>query len=539
MPAPPAPPVSHSPPRAPAGDSDLGHTAVAPRSDTPGSPAPSTGGTEDADSGAEDETPAHTAFSFVEAMDRLASYTPDAVSMVHEAKAPQPCSVERLFNAHPASATRASFLKESCMVTDNLTRAQVHLRGKEAQEFVPGSVPDFPGALPPRKFFKPATPAFQKKPYMVHEIIPEAPLALTQEDLLLVRDRSRGQTQHVSLSERCLAEWEENARRGLVATSAMDSFLCGLASALKDPDQESFALRRSPDIPSIVAFIQAMAEGLKASSDAFTRAYLNAVIARRDAVLDASSVASSVSTKASLRAVPIQHGSLFGSHVQAILKHQADINRDLALHSRPSRPATKRPAPCTHSSWGLASALMDLHQESFAIRQSPDAATFVVFIQARAQGLKGSTEALTGSHLNAIMARQDAVLAASSVASSPLAKTEPLGPAVMPCSQMTGAFPFISKMRILISFYTQGTGRTSNLFGGAHSSSSGLFSWVAWVQSLVSKGHSRTQQAQGVHITHPPPQRTVYGCILIQVGGLCGPANSSGSMVTRPHFLSH
>ncbi|KAL8614090.1 hypothetical protein ACOMHN_026307 [Nucella lapillus] len=62
-----------------------------------------------------------------------------------------------------------------------------------------------------------------------------------------------------------------------------------------------------------------MAEELKYSADAFARLHMNSVLARRDAVLSASQVMRSQSCRASLRALPMRPGSLFGNHVQATL----------------------------------------------------------------------------------------------------------------------------------------------------------------------------------------------------------------------------
>ena len=57
------------------------------------------------------------------------------------------------------------------------------------------------------------------------------------------------------------------ARRGLETTSVMDSFLGGLVGALKDPGSDTFQLRQDLDASAILAFIQTLAQGLKASAN--------------------------------------------------------------------------------------------------------------------------------------------------------------------------------------------------------------------------------------------------------------------------------
>ncbi|KAL8607181.1 hypothetical protein ACOMHN_009575 [Nucella lapillus] len=169
------------------------------------------------------------------------------------------------------------------------------------------------------KFLKPEKLPFSRKACIVHDLIPGTALALSQEDLLLLQEESCSQQRQAVLSERCLTEWEETERRGLEAVSVMDSFLGGLVLVLYDPDHTQFKLRHSPDPAAVVPFIQSMAEGLKYSADAFARLHMISVLARRDAVLSASQVTRFHSCRASLRALLVRPGSLFGNHVQATL----------------------------------------------------------------------------------------------------------------------------------------------------------------------------------------------------------------------------
>ena len=90
-----------------------------------------------------------------------------------------------------------------------------------------------------------------------------------------------------SIPERYLVDSEEMARMGVETTSIMDSFLGGLVGALRDPESDSSHLRQDLDAPAILAFIQTLAQGLKASADIFARLHLNPILARRDSTMSA------------------------------------------------------------------------------------------------------------------------------------------------------------------------------------------------------------------------------------------------------------
>ena len=136
-----------------------------------------------------------------------------------------------------------------------------------------GSVPDFPGAFPPGRFVRPGKPAFTRGLPLSHSAIPTATLRLSQDDMLLLPERSRlsKAPRLASVPERLLIDSEEMARRGLMTTSAMDSFLGRLVGALRDLASDSFQLRQDLDAPAILALIQTLAQGLKASADIFAR----------------------------------------------------------------------------------------------------------------------------------------------------------------------------------------------------------------------------------------------------------------------------
>ena len=102
---------------------------------------------------------------------------------------------------------------------------------------------------------------------------------------------------------------------GGLVTSVMDSFLGGLVGALRDQDSDSFQLRQGLDALAILACIQTLAQGLKASADIFARLHVNLIRARRDSTMSASSLARTPALSASLRTLPVSQADLFNDHV--------------------------------------------------------------------------------------------------------------------------------------------------------------------------------------------------------------------------------
>ena len=131
----------------------------------------------------------------------------------------------------------------------------------------------------------------------------------------------------------------------------MDSFLGGLVRVLRDPHSDSFQLHQDLNAPAFLACIQTLAQGLKASADIFTRLRLNPILARRDLIMSASSLAHTPTMQASLRTLPVSQASLFNDHVQAVIRGQVDVNRDMAFHAAvprftyaaPPQPAKRCP----------------------------------------------------------------------------------------------------------------------------------------------------------------------------------------------------
>ena len=117
-------------------------------------------------------------------------------------------------------------LRESSMVATAVRRVQEEARACNT-EATPQSVLDFPGALPSRKLFRPGKPLFMKGVPLSHLAIPSATLHLSQDDMLLIPERSclSKSPRLACIPEQSLANWEEMARRGLESTSVMGSFL--------------------------------------------------------------------------------------------------------------------------------------------------------------------------------------------------------------------------------------------------------------------------------------------------------------------------
>ena len=294
-------------------------------------------------------------WSLAASLAQLSEYAPSALvegGEVPQSQATGLTAAELALGAVARPSTSPPSLRESSMVATAVRRIQEEVRANHP-EAAPASVPDFPGALPSGKFIRPGKPLFAKGVPLAHSAIPTATLRLSQDDMLLVPERSRlsKSPRLASIPERYLVDSEEMARRGLETTSVMDSFLGGLVGALRDPGSDTFQLRQDLDAPAILAFIQTLAQGLKASADVFARLHLNPILARRDLTMSASSVARTPALRSSLRSLPVSQAGLFNDHVQAVIRRQADVNRDMALHAAvprfasaaPRQPAKRRP----------------------------------------------------------------------------------------------------------------------------------------------------------------------------------------------------
>eukprot|EP00745_Piridium_sociabile_P014361 TRINITY_DN2118_c0_g1_i8.p3 TRINITY_DN2118_c0_g1~~TRINITY_DN2118_c0_g1_i8.p3 ORF type:complete len:725 (-),score=84.24 TRINITY_DN2118_c0_g1_i8:3056-5230(-) len=303
-------------------------------------------------------------WSFSDALSCLAVLSPSSVGEPVQTRATCLSAAELALGSRPTPPSARSSLRESPMVADCVQKALDEIRGINREETSPppnpasGEVPDFQAAKGVGAFLKAERSPFlrgsKKRPRLAHSAIPTASLRLSQEDTLLLpeKDRPSGSSskRSASISDNSLSDWEEIARRGMETSSVMDSFLGGLVDALKDPAEDGFQLRRDLDQSSIQCVIQTLAKGLRFTAASFARLHLNAVLARRDSILQASKLASGSSTRSSFRVLPAKDGHLFGPHVQALQDRVAKQKQDnLLLNSSHSGQAVKRPQSGSHA----------------------------------------------------------------------------------------------------------------------------------------------------------------------------------------------
>ena len=83
--------------------------------------------------------------------------------------------------------------------------------------------------------------------------------------------------------------------------------------------------------PSDLRLCQICCPGPAVPLISLAKLHTNCVLARGDAVLFPSQIAASPEARASLCAVPVTDGSLFGQYVHLFLKNQAELWRETAL----------------------------------------------------------------------------------------------------------------------------------------------------------------------------------------------------------------
>ena len=105
-------------------------------------------------------------------------------------------------------------LSESRMVAKAVRRVQEEARAYNPEP-APASVPDSPGAIPSAKLARPGKPLFRKGVPILHSAIPSATPRLSQDDTLLIPERSRlsKSPRLASIPEGYLVDSEEMARR--------------------------------------------------------------------------------------------------------------------------------------------------------------------------------------------------------------------------------------------------------------------------------------------------------------------------------------
>ena len=276
-------------------------------------------------------------FPISEAIDRLFALAPQRISDKVSEVAVQ-SAAEADLGMRPASSSAGPCLTESPMMAEILGGCMEAVRGGDKAP-VPGSVPSSPSAWPPGVFVKPKTLPFDHKRFICNAI-PSAAATLSQGELSLLNEQDRS-GRSVSLKDKNMMELEESSRRGLMAISALDSFLSGLIRTFKaGSEKDPFELKEEIDTDDLLAFMQAVTSCARFAAHSFATLQVNLVLARRDAVLAKSHVLSKdAGLKGSLRALPLRSDALFGpDHVSASIHSLAESRRDMAF-------AVPRPVP--------------------------------------------------------------------------------------------------------------------------------------------------------------------------------------------------
>ena len=286
----------------------------------------------------------HSPFSFSDAIARLGNVLPEYVSEAR-GNTSAGMSASELALGRRATSSGGLCLLESPMMGKALGDQMTKVRGG-SEPPLPGTVPSLPSALQCGSFLKAEKLPFDAKRFSCSSI-PAAPAVLSQEDILLLGESGRSSARSVSLKEKCVLELEENSRRGLMAISAMDSFLAGLIKTVKEDvddigdETPSFSLREEIDEDDLYSFLTAVSSCVSYTANSLASMHTNLVLARRDAILeDSHALKKSSVTKNSLRAIPLSPDSLFGGgHVSSTLHSLAETKRDLVLTN--PRPAPK------------------------------------------------------------------------------------------------------------------------------------------------------------------------------------------------------
>ena len=296
-----------------------------------------------ADVGEDSDVKAHSPFSFSDAIARLGNILPEYVSEAQGNTNAGLSASELALGRRTASSYGGLCLLESPMMGRALGDQMSKVRGGSDPP-LPGTVPSLPSALQCGSFLKAEKLPFDVKRFSCSSI-PAAPASLSQEDLLLLGESGRTPARSISLKEKSVLDLEENSRRGLMAISAMDSFLAGLIKTVKEDvdgdEAPSFSLRDEIDEDDLYSFLTAVSSCLSYTAGTLASIHTNVVLARRDAILDESQALKKSSvTKNSLRAIPLSADSLFGGgHVSSTLHSLAETRRDLVLTN--PRPAPK------------------------------------------------------------------------------------------------------------------------------------------------------------------------------------------------------
>jgi hypothetical protein len=157
---------------------------------------------------------------------------------------------------------------------------------------------------------------------IAHEALLPHPIPLSENDVsLIVPDKTP--TYSALLTDKQLSEWQESSRRSLEVVSASDALLEVLVVSLCPADQDGGQERPDMDMALVTDVMRFLGQNLRYLANSLSRSYVNALLARRDAVLDVSSLTTSQG-RAEARLMPLCNNGLFGNDVTEIVKRYAD-----------------------------------------------------------------------------------------------------------------------------------------------------------------------------------------------------------------------
>ena len=153
---------------------------------------------------------------------------------------------------------------------------------------------------------------------------------------------SRTPRPSVAVQEKSLRHFELIAQRGLATMGKMDLLLAALATATSDQDAPPSSESSCEDANQVL--LSAMSDCIQHTADNLATLYLDAVLLRRDRILDASALPPAA--KASARALPITQPYLFGSAAgQVVQDAAAQASSALALRASMAQATQRRRPP--------------------------------------------------------------------------------------------------------------------------------------------------------------------------------------------------
>ena len=168
--------------------------------------------------------------------------------------------------------------------------------------------------------------------------LPSDKLKVLDSDRRMLGGQS--QAQFLRMTDKSLQQFEETARRALLAVSAIDSFSGGLARAICAPVEEgaAFRLRDQMDPDDVEAMLVGIRIALEDVYKHLAGLYGNPILARRELLLLFASDKLSDQDKRVLRSQPICAGSLFGNAAASVVHDAAQRAKDddaLRTRTRP------------------------------------------------------------------------------------------------------------------------------------------------------------------------------------------------------------